>query len=100
MMSILQSIQSLSLNLKIILSIILIAIVTFLHIIATPSIGIETLLSIDKIAHMIVFYFFGLWFFTFAKNVLDYFFIYSTLRICSEYGVHANEYLIQKFWMA
>tara|TARA_B100001142_G_scaffold252840_1_gene253383 strand:- start:482 stop:844 length:363 start_codon:yes stop_codon:yes gene_type:complete len=69
MMSILQSIQSLSLNLKIILSIILIAIVTFLHIIATPSIGIETLLSIDKIAHMIVFYFFGLWFFIIIKNV-------------------------------
>ena len=69
MISILQRIQSLSLNLKIILSVILIAIVTFLHIMKTPSLSIETTLSIDKIAHMIVFYFVGLWFFIIAKNV-------------------------------
>ena len=69
MISILQRIQSLSLNLKIILSVILIAIVTFLHIMTTPSLSIETTFSIDKIAHMIVFYFVGLWFFIIAKNV-------------------------------
>ena len=69
MISMLQRIQSLSLNLKIILSVILIAIVTFLHIMTTPSLSIETSLSIDKIAHMIVFYFVGLWFFIIAKNV-------------------------------
>ena len=69
MISILQRIQSLSLNLKIILSVILIAVVTFLHIMTTPSLSLETSLSIDKIAHMIVFYFVGLWFFIIAKNV-------------------------------
>ena len=69
MISMLQLIQSLSLNLKIILSVILIAVVTFLHIMTTPSLSLETSLSIDKIAHMIVFYFVGLWFFIIAKNV-------------------------------
>ena len=69
MISILQRIQSLSLNLKIILSVILIAVVTFLHIMTTPSLSIETTLSIDKIAHMIVFYFVGFWFFIIAKNI-------------------------------
>ena len=69
MISMLQRIQSLSLNLKITLSVILIAVVTFLHIMTTPSLSIETSLSIDKIAHMIVFYFVGLWFFIIAKNV-------------------------------
>ena len=69
MISMLQRIQSLSLNLKIILSVILIAFVTFLHIMTTPSLSIETTFSIDKIAHMIVFYFVGLWFFIIAKNI-------------------------------
>ena len=68
MISMLQRIQSLSLNLKIILSVILIAIVTFLHIMTTPSLSIETTLSIDKIAHMIVFYFVGLWFVFITKK--------------------------------
>ena len=69
MISLIQRIQYLSLNVKIILSVILIAVVTFLHTMSTPSLGIETLISIDKIAHMIVFYFVGLWFFIIAKNV-------------------------------
>ena len=69
MISMIQYIQSFSLNLKIILSVILIAIVTFLHIMTTPSLGTETSLSIDKIAHMMIFYFVGLWFFIVAKNV-------------------------------
>ena len=74
MISMFQRIRSLSLNLKIILSVILIAVVTFLHIMTmpfmtTPSLSIETTLSIDKIAHMMIFYFVGLWFFIIAKNV-------------------------------
>ncbi len=69
MISLLQCIQSFSLNLKIILSVILIAFVTFLHFMTTPSLSIETTLSIDKIAHMMMFYFVGLWFFIIAKNV-------------------------------
>ena len=69
MISMFQRIRSLSLNLKIILSVILIAVVTFLHFMKTPSLSIETTLSIDKIAHMMIFYFVGLWFFIIAKNV-------------------------------
>ncbi|MDC0225625.1 VanZ family protein [Gammaproteobacteria bacterium] len=69
MISLLQRIRSLSLNLKIILSVILIAVVTFLHIMMMPSLGIEPSLSIDKIAHMMIFYFVGLWFFIIAKNI-------------------------------
>ena len=69
MISLLQRIQYFSQNIKIILSVILIAIVTLLHIMTTPSLGIETSISIDKIAHVILFYFVGLWFFIIAKNI-------------------------------
>ena len=74
MISLLQRIQYLSLYLKIILSVILIATVTLLHIITIPSVEIEKTISIDfglitKIAHILVFYFVGLWFFIIVKNV-------------------------------
>jgi len=81
MISMLQRIQSLSLNLKIILSVILIAVVTFLHIMTTPSLGIGISLSIDKIAHMMIFYFVGLWFLLLLKmsGLFFYFFSYADM---------------------
>ena len=69
MINVLQRIQYFSLNIKITLSVIIIAVVTFLHRMTTPSIAIETSLSIDKIAHAILFYFVALWFFIIARNV-------------------------------
>ena len=50
-------------NSKILFSIIIVATVTYLHVMTTPSIEIDTFISIDKAAHIIIFYFLGLWFF-------------------------------------
>ncbi len=64
----LQRIQYFSQNIKIIFSIFIIAIVTYLHVMTTPSIEMEISLPIDKIAHAILFYFVGLWFFLIARE--------------------------------
>ena len=68
MISILQHIQGISRNTNILLSIIIIFTVTYLHVMTTPSIEIDASLSIDKVAHVVIFYFVGLWFFLIIRN--------------------------------
>ena len=65
MISILQRIQGISRNTNALFSIIIIFTVTYLHVMTTPSIEIEL---IDKVAHVVIFYFVGLWFFLIFRN--------------------------------
>ena len=68
MINFLKRIQDISTNSNVIFSIIIIVAVTYLHVMTTPSIEIDTVLSIDKIAHIAIFYFVGLWFFLITKD--------------------------------
>ena len=73
MINLLQRLQGLSRSSKVLFSLVIILIVAILHVIKTPSIEIDTLLSIDKVAHIVIFYFVGLWFFLITKQ--DHLFI-------------------------
>ena len=68
MINLLQRLQGLSRSSKVLFSLVIILIVAILHVIKTPSIEIDTLLSIDKVAHIMIFYFVGLWFFLITKK--------------------------------
>ena len=68
MINFLKRIQDISTNSNVIFSIIIIVAVTYLYVMTTPSIEIDTVLSIDKIAHIAIFYFVGLWFFLITKQ--------------------------------
>ena len=56
MINLLQRVQDISKISNVLFSIIIIAVVTYLHVMTTPSIEIDTFLSIDKVVHMIIFY--------------------------------------------
>ena len=77
MINLFQRVQDVSKNSNLLLSVIIIFIVTYLHVMATPSIEIATFISIDKVAHMVIFYFVGLWFFLITKQ--DHSFILMVL---------------------
>ena len=77
MINLFQRVQDVSKNSNLLLSVIIIFIVTYLHVMATPSIEIDTFISIDKVAHMVIFYFVGLWFFLITKQ--DHSFILMVL---------------------
>ena len=68
MINLLQRVQDISKISNVLFSIIIIAVVTYLHVMTTPSIEIDIFLSIDKVVHMIIFYFVGLWFFLITKQ--------------------------------
>ena len=77
MINLLQRVQDISKISNVLFSIIIIAVVTYLHVMTTPSIEIDTFLSIDKVVHIIIFYFVGLWFFLITKQ--DHLFILMIL---------------------
>ena len=66
MINFLKRIQDISTNSNVIFSIIIIVTVTYSHVMTPPS--IDTVLSIDKIAHIAIFYFVGLWFFLITRQ--------------------------------
>ncbi len=66
MISILQRIQGISRNTNALFSILIIFTVTYLHVMTIPQ--IDPLLSIDKVVHVVIFYFVGLWFLLIFRN--------------------------------
>ena len=68
MINTLQRIQGISRNTNVLFSVIIIFIATYFHVMTIPSIQIDIFLSIDKVAHVVIFYFVGLWFFLIFRN--------------------------------
>ena len=73
MINLIKRVQGVSRNSNLLLSVIIIFIVSYLHVMKTPSIEIDTFISVDKVTHIVIFYFVGLWFFLITKQ--DHLFI-------------------------
>ena len=61
-------IHNLSLMIKVMGSLLIIFTVTFLHVMSLPSAGLESIIPIDKVIHIIMFYLVGLWFLLIVKK--------------------------------
>lgn len=64
----LNAIHNLSLMMKVIGSLLIIIMITILHVVPFPSVELESMNSIDKVIHIVIFYIAGLWFLLMVKK--------------------------------